>query len=164
MSDIKPSELENIEFAFNVYGSQGILDCFYLGKLCRVLNLNPSLETLEKHGATKKEGEKTMKFDEFLPVYSALKKEKKDQGCYEDFIECLKLYDKNEDGHMMGSDLYHSLSNLGEKLPEDELDEVLEDCLDEEDDEGQIEYTPFLRRMCELDPPLKPKKAAPPKK
>lgn len=29
---------------------------------------------------------------------------------------------------------------LGEKLTEDEVDELFEDCLDEEDDEGQIPY------------------------
>ncbi|XP_019874676.2 myosin light chain alkali-like [Aethina tumida] len=160
MTDLKPKEIEDAEFAYNVYGSKGVMDAFYLPKLVRCLNLNPSLETLEKLGATKKEGEKEIKFEDFLPIFSQLKKEKKDQGCYEDFIECLKLYDKREDGTMLSGELYHSLSSLGEKLAEEDIDELMTDCLDEENDEGEIEYTPFLRRMCELDPPLKPKKGA----
>ncbi|XP_050294042.1 myosin light chain alkali-like isoform X2 [Anthonomus grandis grandis] len=151
--------METLEFAMEVYGgNEKIIDGTDLGHICRAMDCNPSLETLEKLGASKKPGEKKMKLDEVIPVIIAVKKEKKDQGCYEDFIECLKLYDKNEDGNMMAAELSHMLLTLGEKLTDDQVDELLEDCLDEEDDEGQIQYDPFLRRMCGLDPPLKRKK------
>lgn len=63
-------------------------------------------------GGTKKKGEKKMKLDEFLPIFSQCKKDK-DQGCYEDFLECLKLYDKQEDGTMLGAELSHTLLSLG---------------------------------------------------
>ncbi|KAF7267259.1 myosin light chain alkali-like [Rhynchophorus ferrugineus] len=156
---LKPSEMETLEFAMEVYGGDDkIIDAKDLGLICRALNCNPSLETLEKMGATKKPGEKKMKMDEILPIILELRKQKKDEGCYEDFVECLKLYDKAGDGHMMAAELPHMLLSLGEKLTEPEVEELLEDCLDEEDDEGQIIYDPFLRRMCELDPPLKKKK------
>lgn len=100
-----------------------------------------------------------MTVEELYPIYSALKKEKKDQGCYEDFVECLKLYDKNENGKMLVGELSHSLLSLGqyknieniyfseiltfflgERLTDAQVDEVFEDCLPEEDDEGEIEY------------------------
>lgn len=70
------------------------------------------LSLIEKLGGTKKRGEKLIKFDEFLPIYSQCKKEK-EQGCYEDFLECLKLYDKNEDGNMLAAELTHNLLSLG---------------------------------------------------
>lgn len=57
--------------------------------------------------------EKKLKVEEFLPIFSQVKKEKKDQGCYEDFLECLKLYDKEENGKMMAAELSHSLLSLG---------------------------------------------------
>jgi Ca2+-binding EF-hand superfamily protein len=60
-------------------------------------------------------GEKKFKLDELLPIYSELKKEKKDEGCYEDFIECLKLYDKAENGKMSAAELSHSLLSLGKQ-------------------------------------------------
>lgn len=50
--------------------------------------------------------------DEFYPIFSQVLKDK-DQGVYEDFIECLKLYDKAEDGLMMGGELTHILLSLG---------------------------------------------------
>lgn len=53
--------------------------------------------------------------EEFLPIYSQAKKDK-DQGCYEDFLECLKLYDKNENGLMLGAELTHTLLALGKSI------------------------------------------------
>lgn len=57
-------------------------------------------------------GEKQITLEEFLPVYSQVKKDK-DQGVFEDFIECLKLYDKQENGTMLGAELTHILLSLG---------------------------------------------------
>jgi myosin light chain 6 len=54
----------------------------------------------------------TFQLEEFLPIYSQAKKDK-DQGCYEDFLECLKLYDKSENGLMLGAELTHTLLALG---------------------------------------------------
>lgn len=91
------------------------IDAFDLGDALRALNLNPTLALIEKMGGTKKRNEKKIKLDEFLPIYSQVKKEK-EQGCYEDFIECLKLYDKEENGTMLLAELQHALLALGEWL------------------------------------------------
>jgi len=53
-----------------------------------------------------------LKVEEFLPIFSQAKKDK-DQGVYEDFLECLKLYDKAEDGNMLLAELTHTLLSLG---------------------------------------------------
>lgn len=79
------------------------------------MNLNPTNATIEKMGGTKKRGEKKMKVDEFLPIFSQCKKDK-DQGCYEDFLECLKLYDKQENGTMLSAELSHTLLSLGNRM------------------------------------------------
>ena len=63
-------------------------------------------------GAPKRKGEKKMKVDEFMPLFAQVKKDK-DAGSYEDFVEVLKLYDKNEDGTMMYAELEHILMSLG---------------------------------------------------
>ena len=49
---------------------------------------------------------------QFYPIYSEVKKSK-DTGSFEDFIECLKLYDKMENGTMMLGELEHILLSLG---------------------------------------------------
>lgn len=102
------------EFAFSIYDSDGSnkIDAYDLGDLLRALNTNPTLALIEKMGGTKKRGEKLLTLEEFLPIYGQVKKEK-EQGCYEDFLECLKLYDKNEDGTMLLAELNHTLLALG---------------------------------------------------
>lgn len=102
------------EFAFSIYDADGTnkIDCNDLGDVLRALNCNPTLALIEKMGGTKKRGEKLLSLEEFLPIYGQVKKEK-DQGCYEDFLECLKLYDKNENGFMLLAELNHALLALG---------------------------------------------------
>ena len=106
--------LTGANFAFSIYDmdGSGTVDAFYLGDVLRGLNLNPTNATIEKLGGTKKKGEKTLKVDEFLPIFSQCKKDK-DHGGYEDFLECLKLYDKAENGLMLGAELSHTLLALG---------------------------------------------------
>merc|ERR1712242_665774 len=67
---------------------------------------------IDKLGGAKKKGEKFIKLEEFYPIYSDVKKSK-DTGSFEDFIECLKLYDKMENGTMMLGELEHILLSLG---------------------------------------------------
>ena len=62
------------------------------------------------------------------------------QGSYEDFVECLKLYDKQENGTMMLQELEHILLNLGEKLEREDVDTLIKECCDAEDDDGFIPY------------------------
>ncbi|XP_075232122.1 myosin light chain alkali [Lycorma delicatula] len=150
MADVSSADVERANFIFGIYDFDGVgkVDAFYLGDCLRALGLNPTLALIEKLGGTKKKGEKTLKVDEFLPIYSQAKKDK-DNGVYEDFIECLKLYDKQENGLMMGAELSHILLSLGERLTDKETEEVLKDCLDPEDDDGMIPYVPFLARFCD---------------
>ncbi|XP_053977619.1 myosin light chain alkali isoform X1 [Hylaeus volcanicus] len=150
MADLSAKDVEKAEFAFSIYDADGSnqIDAVDLGNVLRALNLNPTNATIEKLGGTKKKGEKLMKLDEFLPIYAQCKKDK-EQGCYEDFIECLKLYDKQENGMMLGAELSHTLLALGEKLAENEVEQVLRECMDPEDEDGFIPYAPFLRRLCD---------------
>lgn len=53
--------------------------------------------------------------EEVLPIYSQVKNDK-DQGGYADFLECLKQYDKQEDGKMVGAELKHILLAIGKRI------------------------------------------------
>jgi Ca2+-binding EF-hand superfamily protein len=88
------------------------MDMFYLADVLRGLNLNPTLKMVEKFGGAAKKGEKFINLNEFFPIYADVKKSK-DLGSFEDFIECLKLYDKHENGTMMLGELEHILLSLG---------------------------------------------------
>ncbi|XP_065156740.1 myosin light chain alkali-like [Atheta coriaria] len=148
MADLPARDVERAKFVFDIFDTDGsgAIDAFQLGDALRALNLNPTVAAVEKLGGTKKKNEKKFKLDEFLPIFAQVKKDK-DCGCFEDFLECLKLYDKEENGTMMAAELAHTLLSLGERLEDFQVDEVLADCMDKEDEEGFIPYEPFLKKM-----------------
>ncbi|PNF23981.1 Myosin light chain alkali [Cryptotermes secundus] len=147
-SDLSARDIERANFAFSIYDfdGNGNVDAFYIGDILRGLNLNPTLAVIEKVGGTKKKNEKKIKVEEFLPIFGQVKKDK-DVGCYEDFLECMKLYDKAEDGKMLLAELSHILLSLGERLSDKEVEEIIRDCCEPEDEDGFVPYVPFLKNV-----------------
>merc|ERR1712129_511960 len=114
---IHPRDIEKIKFAFEVYDfkGDGKVDSFYIGDLVRACNLNPTMKTIKEIGGGVEKGAKFLSKPDVFPMYKACK-DSKDQGGFHDFVEILKLYDKNADDTMLESELFKLLVNLGEKL------------------------------------------------
>merc|ERR1719507_2213985 len=137
---LKKKEVEAIDFAFDVYDFKGD------GNV-DACNLNPTLKTIAEIGGETEKGKKQLKKAEVYPIYKAAK-ESKDQGGFHDFVEILKLYDKNNDDTMLGNELYRLLTNLGEKLNKEEAKNLMKELCEPEDDDGFMPFKPFLERMC----------------
>ncbi|KAG9511374.1 Myosin light chain alkali [Fragariocoptes setiger] len=148
MADLKPAEVERAKLHFDIYDFEGIgkVDALHLGDLLRSLDLRPTNAIVEKNGGTKKRGEKKLTLEEFLPIYSQVKKEK-ESGAYEDFMEGLKVYDKNENGAMMEAELAHVLLSLGEKLTDAECEEIMSAVAGPADEDGFIKYEAFIKKL-----------------
>merc|ERR1712137_44531 len=58
----------------------------------------------------------------------------------------------SENGFMIGAELFHILVSLGERLTEQEADDILKDCCPEENEDGEIPYSPFLKKLCRTFP------------
>merc|ERR1712071_598507 len=48
---------------------------------------------------------------------------------------------------MIGAELFHILVSLGERLTEQEADDIMKDCGVEENEDGEIPYSPFLKKL-----------------
>merc|ERR1712080_369196 len=146
---LKKKEVEAIDFAFDVYDftGDGNVDAFYAGDLLRACNLNPTLKTIAEIGGESEKGKKMLKKAEVYPIYKACK-DSKDQGGFHDFVEILKLYDTNGDDTMIGNELFRLLTNLGEKLTKEEAKALMKELCEPENEEGFMEFKPFLERMC----------------
>merc|ERR1712079_424195 len=146
---LKKKEIEAIDFAFDVYDfkGDGKVDASYAGDLIRACNLNPTLKTIAEIGGTAEKGQKMLTKAEVFPMYKACK-DSKDQGVFHDFVEILKLYDKNDDNTMIGNELFRLLTNLGEKLTKEEAKSLMKELCEPEDEEGFMEFKPFLEKMC----------------
>lgn len=60
----------------------------------------------------------------------------------DDFIEGLRHFDKDGNGYISSAELRHLLSTLGEKLTDDEVEQLLQG---QEDSQGNVNYEDFVR-------------------
>uniref|UniRef100_I3M2A7 Myosin light chain 6B n=1 Tax=Ictidomys tridecemlineatus TaxID=43179 RepID=I3M2A7_ICTTR len=116
------------------------------GDVMRALGQNPTnAEVLKVLGNPKSDELKTRRvdFETFLPMLQAVAKNR-DQGTYEDYLEGLRVFDKEGNGKVMGAELRHVLTTLGEKMTEEEVETVL---AGHEDSNGCINYEAFLKHI-----------------
>ena len=59
--------------------------------------------------------------------------------------EAFRVFDRNGDGSISAKDLRHIMTNLGEKLTDEEVDEMIREA--DIDGNGQINYEEFVTMM-----------------
>eukprot|EP01101_Sappina_pedata_P012386 TRINITY_DN84_c0_g1_i2.p2 TRINITY_DN84_c0_g1~~TRINITY_DN84_c0_g1_i2.p2 ORF type:complete len:154 (+),score=61.76 TRINITY_DN84_c0_g1_i2:25-462(+) len=64
------------------------------------------------------------------------------------FTEAFRVFDKEQNGKLMVSELRQCLMNLGDKITGDEVDELLRVVQDKIDDEGFLNYSEIVKLIC----------------
>ena len=62
----------------------------------------------------------------------------RDSDCEDVIREAFRLFDDNGDGFISASELRHVVTNLGEKLTNEEIEEMIRDA--DVDGDGQVNY------------------------
>lgn len=113
---------------------------FQVGECLRALGQNPTESDVKKCTHQLKPDER-ISFEVFLPIYHAISKARSGDTA-DDFIEGLRHFDKDASGFISTAELRHLLTTLGEKLTDDEVEQLL---VNQEDSQGNVNYEEFVR-------------------
>ncbi|XP_071941683.1 myosin light chain 1/3, skeletal muscle isoform-like [Antedon mediterranea] len=114
-----------------------------VGDIARSLGMNPTLADIKKVTGPDADETTRLSFEEFLAQLQDLAKSK-DQGCAEDYMECMRVFDKEGNGIITGAELRRILTSLGEKLSDEDVESLLAGL---ENSEGEITYEEFINRV-----------------
>lgn len=114
-----------------------------LGTVMRSLGQNPTeAELREMIREIDTDGNGMIDFPEFLTLMA---RKMKDTDTEEEIREAFKVFDKDGNGFISAVELRHIMTNLGEKLTDEEVDEMLAEA--DPDGDGQINYGEFVKVM-----------------
>merc|ERR1711959_318686 len=88
------------------------------------------------------DGNGTIDFTEFLALMG---RKMKDTDTEEELIEAFKVFDRDNNGFISASELRRVMTNLGEKLTDEEVDEMIREA--DIDGDGQVNYQEFVKMM-----------------
>lgn len=111
-----------------------------VGECLRALGQNPTESDVKKTTQQLKADDR-ISFEVFLPIYQAISKSRSGDTA-DDFIEGLRHFDKDASGFISTAELRHLLTTLGEKLTDDEVEQLL---VNQEDSQGNVNYEEFVR-------------------
>ena len=129
------------------WDGKGELDLFFLGDIMYAMGYNTTKKVCVGLGQTDEEGKKFAKFDDVVSKVEEALKTPDSQGTYADYVELLKLYDKNQNGTMMLAELDNILCNLGDEIPKEDVQKMFAEICDPEDEDGLFPYMSFLDRL-----------------
>merc|ERR1712169_155031 len=138
-------QIAEFKEAFSLFDKDGdgTITTKELGTVMRSLGQNPTeAELQDMINEVDADGSGIIDFPEFLSLTA---RKMKDTDTEEELVEAFKVFDRDGNGLISAAELRHVMTNLGEKLTDEEVDEMIREA--DVDGDGQINYEEFVKMM-----------------
>ena len=138
MSQFSEEQISEFKDAFSLFDKNGddTIPSSALGTVMRALGHNPTEAELVD---LMQQDDDTISFNRFKQI---MVNKMKDENNEEELREAFRAFDKDGQGFISAVELKHVMTNLGEKLKEEEVNELFSEAGIEM--EGEINYEDFV--------------------
>jgi calmodulin len=143
--NLSEEKITEFKAAFELFDKDrdGKITVKELGTVMRNLGQNPTdSELTEMINEVDLNGDGTIEFKEFLGL---MVRKMKDTDTEEELFEAFKVFDRDGNGFITSHELRHVMTNLGEALSPEEIEDMIKEA--DLDGDGQINYEEFVRMM-----------------
>lgn len=144
MAKLSEDQIIETQETFNLFDQRGDgkIAAHQLGDVLRALGQNPTESEIKKcgYGTTP---DARVSFEVFLPILQTVSKNRTIPPLA-DFIEGFRVFDKEQNNFIASAELRHILTSLGEKLSDEEVDQLFQGI---EDAHGNINYEDFIKMV-----------------
>ncbi|XP_014675534.1 PREDICTED: LOW QUALITY PROTEIN: myosin-2 essential light chain-like [Priapulus caudatus] len=142
MSALTEDQIADYQDIFGIFDNRGDgnIAASQIGEALRAMGQNPTEAEVKRCGYHDKP-EMRISFETFLPILQTVVRNC-EPSTAADFIEGLRVFDKEGNGFMSCAELRHLLTTIGEKLSDEEV-EMLTTGM--EDFQGNINYEDMVR-------------------
>ncbi|KAG2622011.1 calmodulin-like protein 5 [Panicum virgatum] len=152
MDALSPEQISEFREAFAFFDKDGD-GCITLEELATVMGSlqgqRPGAEELRAMiRDADADGNGTIDFAEFLGLMARKTTgagAAGGDGADEELREAFKVFDKDQNGYISATELRHVMINLGEKLTDEEVEQMIREA--DLDGDGQVDYDEFVRMM-----------------
>uniref|UniRef100_A0A2P2HZ24 Myosin-2 essential light chain-like n=1 Tax=Hirondellea gigas TaxID=1518452 RepID=A0A2P2HZ24_9CRUS len=144
MAAFSDDQIQEFQETFSIFDQKGDnkIQVTQIGEALRALGQNPTEADVKRLSHQHRPDER-ISFEVFLPILQTISRQNPGDTA-DDFIEGLRHFDKDGNGYISSAELRHLLTHLGEKLSDDEVEQLL---AGQEDCQGNVNYEEFVRQV-----------------
>lgn len=142
---LSEDQIAEFKEAFSLFDKDdnGYITTTELGTVMRSLGQNPTEAELQDMIAeVDSNSSGTIDLQEFLGLMA---RRMKDTESEEELREAFRVFDQDQNGFISATELRHVMTNLGEKLSDEEIGEMIREA--DVDSDGNINYDEFVKVM-----------------